>query len=61
MVETIGVGLQAIGHAVGACATAYALVYIVGIASKTFLIYTGKATNDSLKDWFRFKDKSGRL
>lgn len=42
--EIIGEGLRALGSAVGAIATAYALIYIAGIGTKTFLIYTGKAT-----------------
>lgn len=57
--EAIGLGLQAIGKAVGSCATAFAMVYIVGIGCKTFLIYTGKATGDTLKDWFKFRNGGG--
>ncbi len=60
--EAIGMGLQAIGKAIGAWATAYAFIYIVGIGTKTFLIYTGKAKVEDLKNWFDFgfgKKKSG--
>ena len=57
--EIIGEGLKAIGSAVGAIATAYAFIYIVGIGTKTFLIYTGKATAEELKNWFDFMKKGG--
>lgn len=59
--EIIGQGLMAIGKAVGAWATAWAAIYVVGIGTKTFLIYTGRATADQLKDWFDFgfKRKGG--
>lgn len=52
--EIIGQGLMAIGKAVGAWATAWATIYVVGIGTKTFLIYTGKAKVEELKDWFKF-------
>ena len=48
--EAIGMGLQAIGKAIGAWAIAYASIYIAGIGTKTFLIYTGKAKMDEMKD-----------
>lgn len=60
--EIIGQGLMAIGKAIGAWATVYAFIYIAGIGTKTFLIYTGKAKVEELKDWFNFgfgKKKSG--
>ena len=57
--EIIGEGLKAIGSAVGAIATAYAFIYIAGIGTKTFLIYTGKATAEELKNWFDFIKKGG--
>lgn len=52
--EVIGQGLMAIGKAIGAWATAYAFIYIAGIGTKTFLIYTGKAKIDEFKNWFDF-------
>ena len=55
--EAIGMGLQAIGKAIGAWATAYAFIYIAGIGTKTFLIYTGKAKMDEMKDQFNFFKK----
>ena len=58
--EALGLGLQALGKSIGTCATALAFVYIVGIGCKTFLIYTGKASIDSFKDWFKFRGV-GRL
>lgn len=58
--EAFGLGLQALGKSIGTCATALAFVYIVGIGCKTFLIYTGKASIDSFKDWFKFRG-SGKL
>ena len=57
--EIIGEGLKAIGSAVGAIATAYAFIYSAGIGTKTFLIYTGKATAEELKNWFDFVKKGG--
>lgn len=51
--EALGLGLQALGKSIGTCA--------VAIGCKTFLIYTGKAKIEDFKDWFKFKDKSGRL
>ena len=61
--EAIGLGLQAIGKSIGTCAMALAWIYVVGIGTKTFLIYTGKATAEELKNWFKFRDKNnnGRL
>ena len=53
--EALGLGLQALGKSIGTCATAYAFVYIFGMACKTFLVYTGKVKMDSFKDWFKFK------
>ena len=53
--EIVGEGLKALGYAVGAWATAYGFIYSIGIIAKTFLIYTEKATNEQLKNWFDFK------
>ena len=52
--EIIGNGLIAIGKAIGSVASAWATIYVVGIGTKTFLIYTGRAKNEELKDWFNF-------
>jgi hypothetical protein len=57
--EIIGEGLKALGSAVSAIAAAYAFIYIAGIGTKTFLIYTGKATTEELKNWFDFVKKGG--
>lgn len=58
--ETIGLGLQAIGSAVGAWATAFGFIYVVGILSKTFLIYTDKGKESDFKNWFNmFGNKRG--
>ena len=57
--EILGLGLQAIGHAVGACATAFGFVYTVGIISKTFLIFMDKGSEEQLKNWFKFWEKKG--
>ena len=57
--DIIGEGLIAIGKAVGAWATAFAFIYIVGIGTKTFLIYTNKCKVEDLKDWFNFGFKKG--
>ena len=53
--EIIGEGLIAIGRAVGAFAWATALVYIVGIVSKTILIMNMDAEPEELKDWMNFQ------
>lgn len=52
--EIIGQGLMAIGKAVSGIASAWATIYVVGIGTKTFLIYTGKAKVEDLKGWFDF-------
>ena len=59
----INEGLIAIGKAVSGIASAWATIYIVGIGTKTFLIYTGRATADQLKNWFDFgfRKKGGNL
>ena len=58
--EAIGLGLQAIGSAVGAWATAFGFIYVVGILSKTFLIYTDKGNENDFKNWFNmFGNKRG--
>ena len=61
--EIIGEGLIAIGKAVSGIASAWATIYVVGICTKTFLIYTGRATADQLKNWFDFgfRKKGGSL
>ena len=64
METIINEGLIAIGKAIGGVASAYATIYVVGICTKTFLIYTGRATADQLKDWFNFglrRNNGGRL
>lgn len=55
--EVIGIGLHAIGKAVGSVAYAWA---IVGLATKTFLICEGKMTVEEGKDWFSFFKKKDR-
>lgn len=52
--EILGEGFIAIGKAVSGIASAWATIYVVGIGTKTFLIYTGRATADQLKNWFDF-------
>lgn len=61
--ENIGEGLMAIGKAIAAWASAYGVIYVVGIASKTFLIYTEKVKIEEMKNWFDFgfKKKGNRL
>lgn len=64
METIIGDGLIAIGKAISGIASAYATIYVVGIGTKTFLIYTGRATADQLKDWFNFgfrRNNGGKL
>ena len=57
--EVIGLGLQAIGSAVGAWATAFGFIYVIGILSKTFLIFMDKGTNEDFKNWFQLWNKKG--
>lgn len=58
--EILGLGLQAIGSAVGAWATAFGFIYVVGILSKTFLIFMNKGKNEDFKNWFNmFGGKRG--
>ena len=60
--EILSEGLSAIGNAIAAWATAYGFIYVVGIAAKTFLIYTEKAKIEEFKNWFDFGfRKDGRL
>lgn len=59
--EALGLGLQSLGKSIGTVAVSIGWIYVVGIGCKTFLIYTGKARIEDFKDWFKFKDKSGRL
>lgn len=63
METIINEGLIAIGKAVSGIASAWATIYVVGIGTKTFLIYTGRATADQLKNWFDFgfRKKGGSL
>ena len=64
METIIGEGLIAIGKAVSGIASAWATIYVVGIGTKTFLIYTGKAKIEELKNWFDFgfkKNNGGKL
>ena len=57
--EAIDLGLQAFGHAVGVWATAFGMIYVIGILSKTFLIYMDKAKIEDFKSWFKFWEKTG--
>ena len=59
--EILASAIVVLSKAISAWATAYAFVYIAGIASKTFLIYMGKAKVEELKDWYKFKDTNPRL
>lgn len=52
--EILGQGLIAIGNAIGEWATAFGFIYVFGISSKTFLIYTDKAKIEDFKGWFDF-------
>ena len=52
--ELIGQGLIAIGEAIGDIAAAIGMIYIVGIVTKTFLIFMDKVEIEDLKDWFKF-------
>lgn len=47
--EALGLGVEALGKSIGICARSFAM------------IYTGKASMDSFKDWFKFKNNDGRM
>lgn len=57
--EILGLGLQALGSAISAWATAFGFVYIIGILSKTFLIFMDKGKHEDFKNWFKFQEKGG--
>ena len=62
--EIIDEVLIAIGEAISDIALAWPTIYIVGIRTKTFLIYSGRAIVEQLKDWFDFgfkKNNGGKL
>lgn len=59
--EAIGIGLEAIGHAAGAWAAAFGWIYVVGILTKSALIFMDKLRPEDTKDWFKFWNKSGGL
>ena len=48
--EVLGQGLMAIGHAIGAFATAFGFIGVAGIAAATFLVYMDKMTVEQVKD-----------
>lgn len=50
--EALGQGLASIGNALGIIGGWLGFVCVVGIASSTFLVYTGKVTLEQLKDLF---------
>lgn len=43
--EALGLGLEALGKSIGICARSFAM----------------KASMDSFKDWFKFKNNDGRM
>lgn len=57
--EALGQGLTALGDAIGFIGGWIGFVCIAGIAASTFLVYTGKATLEQLKDLFN-KDRRYR-
>ena len=54
--EAVGIGLQALGSAIGAIAGWTSTVFIVGIAATTILLYTKTITIADLKELLK-KDK----
>lgn len=54
--EVLGIGLQALGSAIGAVAASVSVVCVVGIISAAVLIYFEKITIADLKELFK-KDK----
>lgn len=54
--EVLGIGLQALGSAIGAVAASMSIVCVVGIMSTAVLIYFEKITIADLKELFK-KDK----
>lgn len=49
--EAIGVGLEAIGGAIGAVAGWAGFTCIIGIAAVTFLVYTDKLPIEKIEDF----------
>jgi hypothetical protein len=54
--EALGIGLQALGSAIGSIAAGMSTVCVVGIISAAVLIYFEKITIADLKELFK-KDK----
>lgn len=54
--EALGIGLQALGSAIGVVAAGMSTVCVVGIISAAVLIYFEKITIADLKELFK-KDK----
>ena len=54
--EALGIGLQALGSAIGTVAASMSTVCVVGIIAAAFLIYSNKMTIADLKELFK-KDK----
>lgn len=54
--EALGIGLQALGSAIGSIAAGISTICVVGIISATVLIYSNKITIADLKELFK-KDR----
>ena len=59
--EVIASAIEALGKAAVAWATTYGFIYVVGIGTKTFLIYTDKIKADECRNWFDFFNKKDRM
>lgn len=51
--EALGLGLQAIGSAIGAALSLWAIAACCAICCGTFLIYTEKTTLEEIKEFIR--------
>lgn len=50
-----GEGLIAIGNAIGACAWAYAAIYITGFITKTLVLWNLNIEPEQLDNWMDIK------
>lgn len=58
--EAIGIGIEALGYAIGAIVMWPCLVHIVGIGAAAFLIYTDKIKVEDVKHFIIKKEQKRR-
>jgi hypothetical protein len=60
IMEAIGIGIEAIGNAIGAIVMWPCLVQVAGIGAAAFLIYTDKIKVEDVKNFIIKKENSQR-